>query len=148
MVNIFNRVSYRVHEYSGRSIFVAGGAGRPAAARGESRSRGWLVAVGGGAQVRRVADERATERWTSVLAGGAVPEIVHSGKLSRLERNAAKLPPERAELATRPALDARKMSRIYKKLGITSLNELKENLDTGNSQCLWSADGLPCAARA
>lgn len=68
-----------------------------------------------------------------------VLEIVKSGKLLRLEKSTAKLPPERAELASRPALDAGKVSRIYKKLGIRSLKELKESLDAGKIRDVFGA---------
>jgi DNA polymerase (family 10) len=60
-----------------------------------------------------------------------VLEIVQTGTLSRLEKTIAKLTPERAELATRPALDAEKVGRIYKKLGINSLTQMKQALDSG-----------------
>jgi DNA polymerase (family 10) len=68
-----------------------------------------------------------------------VLEIVQSGKLSRLETSTAKLSPERAELAARPALDADKVSRIYKKLGIRSLKKLKERLDAGEIRDVFGA---------
>jgi len=60
-----------------------------------------------------------------------ITEIVRSGKLARLERTLAEMKPELAELSTRPALDPKKVTRIYKKLGIGSLEELKKGLDEG-----------------
>src|SRR4029453_16022320 len=66
MVNIFNRVSYSVHEHSGCSISVAGGARGFAAASGQSHSSGRSVAVGGGTYLRCVADQCA-----EVAQGGA-----------------------------------------------------------------------------
>src|SRR5207302_7680044 len=50
-----------------------------------------------------------------------IVEIVQSGKLGRLERTLARLSPELVELATRPALDPKKIARVYKKLGIGNL---------------------------
>ena len=46
-----------------------------------------------------------------------IVEIVQSGKLARLDRTLANLEPELVELATRPALDRKKVARVYKKLG-------------------------------
>src|SRR4029434_3720850 len=66
MVNIFNRVSYSVHEHSGCSISVAGGARGFAEASGQSHSSGRSVAVGGGTYLRCVADQCA-----EVAQGGA-----------------------------------------------------------------------------
>src|SRR5438105_4229311 len=43
-------------------------------------------------------------------------EIIQSGKLSRLDQKVAELTPERAELATRSALDPKTVARVYKKL--------------------------------
>jgi DNA polymerase (family X) len=61
----------------------------------------------------------------------AIVEIVSSGNLARLDRSLTTLSPELAELATRPALDPKKVSRIYKQLGISNLQQLKDKLDTG-----------------
>lgn len=58
-------------------------------------------------------------------------EIVQTGRLQRLEKTVGKLTPERAELATRPALDPEKVARIYKKLAIGSLAELSQALAAG-----------------
>lgn len=58
-------------------------------------------------------------------------EILQTGQLARLTKTIDKLTPERAELATRPALDPQKVARIYKKLGISSLKELADALEAG-----------------
>lgn len=63
--------------------------------------------------------------------GEIVGEIVTTGKLARLEAKAAALPPELAEIGTRPALDPKIVARVYKKLGIGSLRELQHALTTG-----------------
>ena len=46
-----------------------------------------------------------------------IVEIVRSGKLTRLDQTLSHLVPELVELATRPALDPKKVTRVYKKLG-------------------------------
>ncbi len=53
------------------------------------------------------------------------------GTLPQLERATAKLPPELLELAAKPRLDPTRVKRVYKKLGIKSLKELKERLESG-----------------
>jgi DNA polymerase (family 10) len=58
-------------------------------------------------------------------------EIVKNGKLDRLETTISKLTPELAELAAYPRLDAAKVTRIYKKLGIKSVAELGQRLAAG-----------------
>jgi DNA polymerase (family 10) len=60
-----------------------------------------------------------------------IQEIVQHGSLKRLDQTSQKLAPELVELATRPRLDATKVSRIYKKLGIQSLRELSQALVAG-----------------
>ena len=61
-----------------------------------------------------------------------IKEIVATGTLSRLESATAKLSPELAELATRPGLDPKKVKQVYKKLGISSVAELKDALEAGD----------------
>src|SRR3954467_11850445 len=53
-----------------------------------------------------------------------ITEVVNTGKLARLDRTLSSLAPERVELATRPRLDPKQVSRVYKKLGIGNLKEL------------------------
>ena len=60
-----------------------------------------------------------------------IAEILRTNGLAALQKFSARLSPELAELATRPALDARKVQRIYKKLGIGKLIELRSALDDG-----------------
>ncbi len=60
-----------------------------------------------------------------------VRDIVKTGTLPQLERASAKLPPELLELAEKPQLDPARVKRVYKKLQIKSLRELRERLDSG-----------------
>jgi DNA polymerase (family 10) len=62
---------------------------------------------------------------------GVITEIVQTGRFATLDRTVANLSPEMAELATRPRLDSKKVARVYKKLGISSLRELQTALETG-----------------
>src|SRR4051794_15061654 len=60
-----------------------------------------------------------------------IEEIVKTGRLPQLDKAISKLSPELLELAARPQLDPKTVQRVYKKLGIKSLAELKERLDSG-----------------
>jgi DNA polymerase (family 10) len=60
-----------------------------------------------------------------------IEKIVRTGKLAELEKATSTLSPELNELAAKPGLDPKKVLRVYKKLQISSLAELKARLDSG-----------------
>jgi DNA polymerase (family X) len=60
-----------------------------------------------------------------------IEQIIKTGGLPQLDKALGKLEPGLVELATRPGLDPTKVNRIYKRLGIGTLQELKERLDSG-----------------
>jgi DNA polymerase (family X) len=61
----------------------------------------------------------------------ALQEIVTRGSLQTLKQLRAKVPAEVAELAEHPRLDRRRVLRIYRALGISSIAELREKLEAG-----------------
>jgi DNA polymerase (family 10) len=61
-----------------------------------------------------------------------IAEIVQRGELIRLDQGAADLAPGILELAQKPGLDPKKILRVYKKLRIGSLEELRQKLDAGD----------------
>ncbi|HEY3453879.1 MAG TPA: PHP domain-containing protein [Bryobacteraceae bacterium] len=61
----------------------------------------------------------------------AIREIVHTGKLEKLERLGSQVPPEIAALRKYPRLDPKRILRAYKRLGISSVDELIAKLDNG-----------------
>ena len=63
---------------------------------------------------------------------GAVREIVERGSLERLDALKAAVSPEVASLSEYPRLDPARVARIYKKLKIGSIAELKEALKQGS----------------
>src|SRR5689334_12740225 len=63
--------------------------------------------------------------------GSVIEEIVQTGKLRQVEKIRGEIPPELAELAAYPGLDPRRIKRVYKKLNIGSIADLKEKLDEG-----------------
>ncbi|HET6328543.1 MAG TPA: PHP domain-containing protein [Planctomycetaceae bacterium] len=60
-----------------------------------------------------------------------IAEIVHTGTLKRLDESLAQMAPERVEFVAHPLLDVKKVDRIYKKLGIHSVKELAQRLESG-----------------
>jgi DNA polymerase (family 10) len=68
-----------------------------------------------------------------------ITEIATTGSRARLDKTVSHLPREQVEFLTRPALDANKVARIYKKLGITSLEELRGALDAGKIRAMFGA---------
>jgi DNA polymerase (family X) len=63
---------------------------------------------------------------------GAIREIVRTGTLKKLEMLRAEASPEVAGISQHPRLDPKRVLRIYKKLGITSVETLKEKLASGD----------------
>jgi DNA polymerase (family 10) len=72
----------------------------------------------------------------------AIREIVLTGKLGKLERLRVQAAPEVARLADYPRLDPKRVLRVYKKLKISSIEELREKLESGEIE---SALGLRMA---
>lgn len=61
----------------------------------------------------------------------AIREIVLTGTLGKLERIRAQLGPEIAAISAYPRLDPTRVLRIYKKLRISSVEALREKLESG-----------------
>src|SRR3977135_2228989 len=72
----------------------------------------------------------------------AVREIVLTGKLRKLDTLRGQANPAIATLADYPRLDPKRVLRIYKKLNISSIDALREKLESGESE---SALGLRMA---
>ena len=62
---------------------------------------------------------------------GAIRELVESGSLRKAEALRAQVSPEVAAISAYPRLDPARALRIYKKLGIGTIEELKEKLEAG-----------------
>jgi DNA polymerase (family X) len=61
----------------------------------------------------------------------AVQEIVRTGTLRKLESLRSQASPELAGLSNYPRLDPKRVLRAYKKLGISSVDELRAKLESG-----------------
>jgi DNA polymerase (family X) len=64
----------------------------------------------------------------------AIREIVLTGTLANLEKLRLQASPELAAISAYPRLDPKRVLRIYKKLGISSLETLREMLENGEIQ--------------
>jgi DNA polymerase (family X) len=63
----------------------------------------------------------------------AILELVHSGTLRQVEQLRSQTPVETTEIAEYPRLDVRRVLQAYKKLGISSISELREKLANGEA---------------
>ena len=61
----------------------------------------------------------------------AIQEIVQTGTLRQVEALRAEASPERAALSAYPHLDSKRVLRIFKKLNISTIDELKDMLLSG-----------------
>jgi DNA polymerase (family 10) len=62
---------------------------------------------------------------------GAIQEIVFTGALRKLDTLREQVTPELAAINEYPRLDPQRVVRIFKKLNISSIDELKGKLDSG-----------------
>src|SRR3981189_401416 len=69
----------------------------------------------------------------------AIREIVLTGRLKKLDSLRSQAAPEVATLADYPRLDPRRITRIYKKLKISSIDELRERLEGGEIDAFFGA---------
>ena len=61
----------------------------------------------------------------------AIREIVLTGTLDKLEKLRSEVSPELIDISAYPRLDPKQVLRIYKKLGISSTEALRESLENG-----------------
>lgn len=66
-----------------------------------------------------------------VAIASAIREIITTGALSKLERLRGEATPAIVELSAHPRLDPKRVMRVYKKLNITSLDELRQRIESG-----------------
>ena len=66
----------------------------------------------------------------------AIREIVLTGSLGKLDKLRAEASPELLSISSYPRLDPKRVLRVYKKLGISSVEELGEALESGELEKL------------
>ena len=91
-----------------------------------------------------VQDEADLTQYAGIgdAIASAIREIVQTGTLRKLETLRADATPAVASINAHPRLDPKRVQRIYKKLGISNVEELREKLDSGEVE---SALGLRLA---
>ena len=82
------------------------------------------------AMVRRGEDLTHFEGVGAAIAG-AIREIVSTGTLAQLEKLRREVAPAVAELNAHPRLDPKRVMRVYKKLNISSVGELRQRVESG-----------------
>lgn len=68
-----------------------------------------------------------------------IQEIVKTGTLGKLEKLRSEASPELASLSNHPRLDPKRVLRVYKKLGISSIDALREKLENGELESVLGA---------
>jgi DNA polymerase (family 10) len=88
-----------------------------------------------------VRDEADLTQYAGIgdAIASAIREIVQSGTLRKLEDLRAQAPPEIVDISAYPRLDPKRVTRIYKKLGIASTEELRERLESGEIARVFGA---------
>lgn len=69
----------------------------------------------------------------------AIREIVTTGTLGKIEKLRAEASPVLVSISQHPCLDPKRVTRIYKRLGISSIEELRERLESGEIAKLFGA---------
>jgi len=89
-------------------------------------------------------DEMAREgadltRFAGIGEGiaAAIREVVLTGTLGKLDQLRGQASPALADLSAHPRLDPQRVMRVYKELGITSVEELKAHLESGSIEKLF-----------
>ena len=80
-----------------------------------------------------VQDEADLTQYAGIgdAIASAIREIVQTGTLRKLESLRAEATPAVASINDHPRLDPKRVQRIYKKLGVSTVEELREKLDSG-----------------
>jgi DNA polymerase (family 10) len=69
----------------------------------------------------------------------AIRAIVLTGTLAKLEKLRSESSPELTTISDYPRLDAKRILRIYKKLAISSIAELRKAFEAGEIECVFGA---------
>jgi len=88
-----------------------------------------------------VRDQEDLTRFTGIgeAIASAIGEIVTTGTLGKLEKLRAQVTPAVASITSHPRLDSKRVMRVYKKLGISSVDELRQRLESGEIEKLFGA---------
>src|SRR5436305_8792450 len=81
-----------------------------------------------------VREEADLTRYAGIgdAIAAAIREIVLTGTLGKLEKLRSEATPALESISHYPRLDPKRVARIYKKLGIASVEELRQRLENGD----------------
>src|SRR5438552_6266897 len=88
-----------------------------------------------------VRDQEDLTRFAGIgkAIASAIREIVTTGNLEKLEKLRAQATPALVSISNHPRLDPKRVMRVYKKLGISSVEELRQRLESGELEKLFGA---------
>jgi len=88
-----------------------------------------------------VRDQEDLTRFAGVgeAIASAISEIVTTGTLGKLEKLLAQATPTLASISSYPRLDPKRVMRVCKKLGISSVEELRQYLERGDVEKQFGA---------
>src|SRR6266550_2500692 len=86
-----------------------------------------------------VRDQEDLTRFAGIgeAIASAIREIVTTGTLGKLEKLRAQATPALASISSHPRLDPKRVMRVYKKLGIVSVGELRQHIESGQVEKLF-----------
>jgi DNA polymerase (family 10) len=86
-----------------------------------------------------VRDQEDLTRFAGIgeAIASAIREIVTTGTLVKLDKLRAQATPALASISSHPRLDPKRVMRVYKKLGISSVEELRRHLESGEVEKLF-----------
>jgi len=88
-----------------------------------------------------VRDQEDLTRFAGIgdAIASAIREIVTTGTLGKLEKLRAQVTPAVASITSHPRLDPKRVMPVYKKMGISSIDELRQRLESGQVEKLFGA---------
>src|SRR5437588_6610216 len=88
-----------------------------------------------------VRDEEDLTQFAGIgeAIASAIREIVLTGTLGKLEKLRAQATPALASISSHPRLDPKRVMRVYKKLGISSVEELRQHIESGQVEKLFGS---------
>jgi DNA polymerase (family X) len=88
-----------------------------------------------------VRDQEDLTRFAGIgeAIASAIREIVTTGTLGKLEKLRTQVTPAIASITSHPRLDPKRVMRVYKKLGLSSVEELRLHLESGEVEKQFGA---------
>jgi DNA polymerase (family 10) len=116
----------------GLAYLLAGGKENPFKVKAFRRAARTIRALGESvAELVRNGEDLTQYSGVGPAISGVIREIVETGTTRRFDSLQSQLEPELADILRFPQLDPKRVLRIYKKLKISTVDELKDRLESG-----------------